>query len=58
MSKDWTAEEIQAASAIMKASGHMGYEEFCEELNRKGFAKIAPGTSTERLEPADGVKDR
>lgn len=32
MSRDWTAEELQAASASMKAMGHMGYEEFCESL--------------------------
>lgn len=32
MSRDWTAEELQAASAAMKAMGHMGYEEFCESL--------------------------
>lgn len=32
MSRGWTAEELQAASAVMKAMGHMGYEEFCESL--------------------------
>ena len=33
MSRDWTApEELQAASAAVKAMGHMGYEEFCESL--------------------------
>ena len=32
MSRDWTTEELQAASAAMKAMGHMGYEEFCESL--------------------------
>lgn len=31
MSRDWTAEELQAASAAMKAMG-LGYEEFCESL--------------------------
>lgn len=35
MSKDWTAEELQAASSAMKAAGHMSYEEFCEELKRQ-----------------------
>lgn len=29
MSRDWTPEELQAASAAMKAQGHMSYEEFC-----------------------------
>ena len=38
MSRDWTPEEIQAASQLMKAAGHMSFEEFCEELDRGGFA--------------------
>ena len=29
MSKSWTPEELAAASAAMKAEGHMSYEEFC-----------------------------
>ena len=37
MSKDWTPAELQAASEAMKAAGHMGYEDFCEELERQGF---------------------
>lgn len=32
MSRDWTPTELTAASAAMKASGNMGYEEFCSEL--------------------------
>ena len=35
MSRDWTPEEIQLASEEMKAAGHMGYEEFCEELDEQ-----------------------
>lgn len=35
MSKDWTPEELQAASEAMKAMGHMGYEEFCEAIKLK-----------------------
>lgn len=34
MSKDWTPEELQAASQAMKEAGHLSYEEFCEELDR------------------------
>lgn len=34
MSKDWTPEELQAASKAMKEAGHPSYEEFCEELER------------------------
>ena len=33
MSRDWTKEEIQAASKAMKAAGHMSYEEVCAELD-------------------------
>ena len=29
MSESWTPEELAAASAAMKAAGHMSYEEFC-----------------------------
>lgn len=43
LSRDWTPEELAAASAAMKAEGHMSYEEFCEELERVGMvAKTAP----------------
>lgn len=31
--KEWTREELEAASAAMKAQGQMSYEEFCEELD-------------------------
>ena len=34
MSKSWTPEELAAASAAMKAEGHMSYEEFCAYLER------------------------
>ena len=40
MSKSWTPEELAAASAAMKAEGHMSYEEFCAAP-----AGIAPSTS-------------
>lgn len=40
MSRDWTSEEIQLVSAKMKAAGHMGFEEFCKELEEKGFEEI------------------
>lgn len=32
MSRDWTPEELQAASKAMQAAGQMSYEEFCEKL--------------------------
>lgn len=34
MSKSWTPEELAAASAAMRAEGHMSYEEFCAYLER------------------------
>jgi len=34
VSKSWTPEELAAASAAMKAEGHMSYEEFCAYLER------------------------
>jgi hypothetical protein len=37
MSRDWTKEELQTASKAMKAAGHLGYEEFCEHLNKTIF---------------------
>ena len=37
MSRDWTQEELQNASKAMKAAGHLGYEEFCEQLDKTIF---------------------
>ena len=37
MSKDWTQEELQNASKAMKDSGHLGYGEFCERLDKSIF---------------------
>ncbi len=34
MSRDWTPDELQAASTAMKAAGRLSYEEFCDELAR------------------------
>ena len=34
MSQDWTASELQAVSAAMRARGEMGYEEFCAHLEQ------------------------
>ncbi|MDY4753803.1 MAG: virulence protein [Candidatus Faecousia sp.] len=35
MSRDWTREELNAASEMMKQNGHMGFEEFCHALAQK-----------------------
>ena len=37
MSKDWTEEELQNASKAMNAAGHLGYEEYCEQLDKTIF---------------------
>ncbi len=39
MSKDWTPEELQAASAAMKEAGHMSFEEFSAEVEATTAAK-------------------
>ena len=48
MSKDWTPVELEAASQIMKASGNMSYEEFCEALDNGYFDNV--GKSADREE--------
>ena len=37
MSRDWTQEELQAASKAMKEVGYLSYEEFCEQLDKTIF---------------------
>lgn len=37
LSRDWTQEELKNASKAMKAAGHLGYEEFCEQLDKTIF---------------------
>lgn len=34
MSRDWTKEELNAVSELMKQNGHMGFEEFCQALGQ------------------------
>lgn len=41
MSRDWTKEELQAASAAMRSAGHLGYEEFTAEVEAAVAAKKA-----------------
>lgn len=43
MSRDWTPEEIKAASEAMVAEGHMSYETFCKELDAtRKIQRFAP----------------
>lgn len=50
MSRDWTPKELAAASAAMKAEGHMSYEEFCEELERTGMHASASHAAGNELQ--------
>lgn len=43
MSKDWTPEELESASQIMKSAGYPSYEEFCEMMG-SGFFTVATAT--------------
>ena len=35
MSREWTKDELNTASEIMKQNGHMGFEEFCQAIEQK-----------------------
>jgi hypothetical protein len=37
MSREWTQEELQIASKAMKVAGHLGYEDFCDQLDKTIF---------------------
>lgn len=50
MSRDWTPEEIQMVSKVMKAAGHQGYEEFCAELAEQGFIITQAESPSVRLQ--------
>ena len=47
MSKDWTTVELEAASQMMKAAGHMSYEEFCEAMDNGHFTVVSPSADRE-----------
>lgn len=57
MSRDWTKEEIQAASAAMQSMGFPTYDEFCAELGQGNQPKasafryyfLAPHPSAKRI---------
>lgn len=44
MSRDQSQEELQATSKAMKAAGHLGYDEFCEQLNKIIFTAFCKDT--------------
>lgn len=57
LSRDWTPDELTAASSAMKAAGHMSYEEFCEELDRVGLiAKNAPLAAGNELQQPNATE--
>ena len=37
MGRDWTQKELQNASKSMRAARHLGYDEFCEQLDKTIF---------------------
>lgn len=49
MSRDWPQEELQNASKAMKAAGHLGYEEFCELLDKTIFTAYCKDTDNNLL---------
>lgn len=51
MSKDWTPDELAAASKGMKAAGHMSYDEFCIVLENGDFAVMQNLKHSNQLEP-------
>jgi len=59
MSRDWTQEELQSASAAMKAAGHMGYEEFCEALEKDALTAFCKDANSNliQIENFLGSKD-
>ena len=49
MSRDWTPEELAAASSVMKAAGNMSYEEF------RAAPKLTSVTQCWRATPASAA---
>ncbi|MGI6751556.1 MAG: hypothetical protein ACOX4U_02925 [Anaerovoracaceae bacterium] len=49
MSKNWTREKLQNASKSMKDAGHLGYEEFCRQLNKTIFAAYCKDADSNRI---------
>lgn len=58
MSRDWTPDELKAASDMMKAAGNLSYEEFCKELDKAGFLPKAPASPTGQLQPPSPREDK
>lgn len=54
MSRDWTPNELQTASAAMQAAGHMSYKEFCAEVDATTAAKEKVDAFARRQK--DGVR--
>ena len=57
MSRSWNEQELQAASAAMKAAGHMSYEEFCEELERQNSFEKDYQEELENLKAYQAAKE-
>ena len=56
MSRDWTQEELQNASKAMKVAGHLGYEEFCEQLDKNIFTAYCKDTDNNLIKISGRTK--
>lgn len=54
MSRDWTPGELLKASEVMKAAGHLSYEEFCEKMDNGHFATVTVPDKHEEQFPKPG----
>lgn len=57
MSRDWTPEELKTASQMMKAAGHMSYEEFCEAMDSGYFTAEPNLRRSSQLQLAESSSD-
>lgn len=57
MSRDWTPEELEAASQMMKAAGYMSFEEFCEAMDNGYFTEEPNIRRSSQLQPAANNND-
>lgn len=49
MSRDWTEEELAAASEAMEKMGYPEYEEFCKDLRQMEIARKNADPDTQKI---------
>ncbi len=57
MSKDWTPDELAAASEEMKAAGYMSYDEFCTALEEGLFTETPSLGHSGQLQLIENASD-